>query len=175
MRALVVYESMYGNTHLIAEAIAEGLRASAEVTVVPVTRAQADLLEVADLVVVGGPTHAHGMSRPTTRRAALEAAAKPGSGLRVEPDSEGDGLRDWFASLGPHTAGAAAFDTRVEGPVVLTGCAAKGIGKMLRRHGFPLVAGPESFFVTRDNHLQPGEEERARRWGEQLVANRAPV
>src|SRR5437870_872583 len=33
MDALVVYESMYGNTHLIASALAEGLREHAEVTV----------------------------------------------------------------------------------------------------------------------------------------------
>lgn len=69
MRAVVVYESMYGNTHLIADAIAAGLSARFEVRVVPVSEAGADVLEGADLVVVGGPTHGHGMSRAVSRKA----------------------------------------------------------------------------------------------------------
>ena len=70
MKAVVIYESMYGNTHLIADAIAEGLRTHGDATVVPVGELDAQLLEHADLVVVGGPTHAHGMSRASTRQAA---------------------------------------------------------------------------------------------------------
>ena len=69
MKAVVIYESMYGNTHLIANAIAEGLRNHGQVTVVPVDEADAALVETADLLVVGGPTHAHGMSRANTRKA----------------------------------------------------------------------------------------------------------
>ena len=74
MKAVVVYESMYGNTHLIAEEIGNGLRANpnADVAVVPVDGASMELLEGVDLVVVGGPTHAHGMSRTSTRKAAVE-------------------------------------------------------------------------------------------------------
>src|SRR5690242_19397342 len=68
MRAVVVYESMYGNTHLIADAIGRGLVAAAcQVDVVPVDRAGQQMLADADLVVVGGPTHAHGISRDSTR------------------------------------------------------------------------------------------------------------
>ena len=52
MRALVVYESMYGNTHVIASNIADGLRATHEVTLVPVATATADLVAQADLLVV---------------------------------------------------------------------------------------------------------------------------
>ncbi len=64
MRTVVIYESMYGNTHLIADAIADGLRSvSGDVAIVPVADTVDDVLEGADLVVVGGPTHAHGMSR----------------------------------------------------------------------------------------------------------------
>jgi flavodoxin len=44
MRALVVYESMYGNTHVIASNIADGLRATHEVTLVPVGDATPELL-----------------------------------------------------------------------------------------------------------------------------------
>jgi flavodoxin len=70
MRALVVYESMYGNTHVVASNIADGLRATHEVTLVPVADATADLVAEADLLVVGAPTHVHGLSTapsgPTT-------------------------------------------------------------------------------------------------------------
>ena len=67
MRAVFVCESMLGSTKKVAEAIAEGLADGGEVSVVPVTSAGAHVLDGADLVVVGGPTHAHGMSRPSTR------------------------------------------------------------------------------------------------------------
>ena len=91
MKAVVIYESMYGNTHLIANAIAEGLRAHGEVTVVPVAEARATVVEDADLVVVGGPTHAHGMSRTATRKGAVDAARKPGSDLVLEaPEAPDD-------------------------------------------------------------------------------------
>ena len=43
MRALVVYESMYGNTHVIASNVADGLRSDFEVTLVPVAEASWDL------------------------------------------------------------------------------------------------------------------------------------
>src|SRR6266536_4698634 len=100
MRAVVVYESMYGNTHLIADAIGAALRTAFDVRVVPVSQAKPEVIADADLVVVGGPTHAHGMSRAATRKAAVEAANKPVSPLRAEPGALGPGLRDWFASLG---------------------------------------------------------------------------
>src|SRR6266496_1857622 len=47
----------------------------------------------------GGPTHAHGINRGRTRAAAAEAARKPDSALMLDPDAEGSGLREWFASL----------------------------------------------------------------------------
>ena len=81
MRAVVVYESMYGNTHLVADAIGAGLRTGFDVSVVPVSQASPAVLADADLVVVGGPTHAHGMSRAATRKAAVQAADKPVSPL----------------------------------------------------------------------------------------------
>lgn len=55
MRALVVYESMFGNTHLVASNIADGLRAGYEVTVVPVAEATPELVAAADLLVAGAP------------------------------------------------------------------------------------------------------------------------
>ena len=99
MKAVVVYESMYGNTHLIADAIGEGLRTTGEAVVVSVHDADASLVAGADLMVVGGPTHVHGMSRPTTRDAAVAAADQPESSLTMDPDAEGPGVREWLESL----------------------------------------------------------------------------
>jgi flavodoxin-like protein len=170
MRAVVVYESMYGNTHLVADAVAAGLRTAYEVATVPVEQATARLVEPADLLVVGGPTHGHGMSRPTTREAAVADARKPDSPLTLDPDAEGPGLREWFARLPALHARAAAFDTRVDLPAILTGRASKGIARRLRQHGLDLRAEPESFLVTKKNTLVPGEVNRALEWGCRLAA-----
>jgi flavodoxin len=61
MRAVVVYESMYGNTHLVADAIGTGLETAFDVWVVPVSQADPAVLDGAALVVVGGPTYVHGI------------------------------------------------------------------------------------------------------------------
>lgn len=165
MRAVVVYESMYGNTHLIADAIGAGLRSTFDVTVVPVSQAGPAVLVGADLVVVGGPTHVHGMSRASTRKGAAEAVAKPDSGLKVEPDALGLGLREWFGSLGHYPAKAAAFDTRMQGPSSFTGRASRRVARLLRAHGFDVAMEPESFLVTKQNQLVAHESARAREWG----------
>jgi Flavodoxin domain len=170
MNALVMYESMYGNTHHIASAIADGLRPIYAVTVLPVEGVDREQLGDIDLLVVGGPTHGHGMSRPSTRKAAVDAAEEPASDLAVEPDAEGPGLREWFDRMGRLDTSAAAFDTRVAMAPVLTGRASKGIARKLRHGGATLVVEPESFLVTKDNHLEPGEEERARAWGSDLAS-----
>jgi hypothetical protein len=169
MKAVVIYESMYGNTHLVADAIATGLRDAADVVVVPVDDATAALLADADLLVVGGPTHVHGMSRESTRKAAAEAAEKPGSDLEMDPDAEGPGLREWFDAIDPISTKAAAFDTRLKAPAAITGRASKGIAKRLRDHGCTVVVEPESFLVTKDNHLLDEETAHARNWGAQLA------
>ena len=174
MRAVVVYESMYGNTHMVADAIGAGLATAFDVSVVPVAQASPAVLTDADLVVVGGPTHAHGMSRTSTREAAVKAAGQPVSDLTVEPDALGPGLRDWFGSLGRCPIKAAAFDTRMHGPAALTGRASKGVAHMLRTHGFDVVAEPESFLVTKQDRLEPQETTRAREWGIKLAAGIAP-
>jgi hypothetical protein len=173
-KAVVVYESMYGNTHLIADAVAEGVAEAAgandaSVVVVAVDDADPDVVSGVDLLVVGGPTHVHGMSRASTRKAAVEAAAKPDSDLEVEPDAEGVGLREWFDSLEPLSLDAAAFDTRMKGPQAFTGRASKGIAKRLRDRGCTLVVEPESFLVTKENHLLDDEITHARTWGARLV------
>ena len=71
----------------------------------------------ADLVVVGGPTHVHGMSSQRSRAGAEDMAAKDDD-LDLDPDAYGDGLRDWFEQLADDAGAdrlAAAFDTRVHG------------------------------------------------------------
>lgn len=173
MRAVVVYESMFGNTHAVAEAVAEGIRSAvvpADVSVVPVATAAPEMVEEADLVVVGGPTHVHGMSRPSTRATAPEYVRKAHGDLALDGAATGPGVRDWFDTMGHAESHAAAFDTRMRGPAALTGRASAGIRRSLRRHGFDVVARPESFFVDRTNHLRPGELERARTWGSTLAA-----
>jgi hypothetical protein len=168
MQALVVYESMYGNTHVVASNIADGLRATHEVTLVPVAGATADLVAGADLLVVGGPTHMHGLSSPATRRMAAQAAAKQASELSLDPDACGPGLRDWLKGIGGGPAPAAAFDTRFNGVPAFTGHASRGIGRLLKRHGYRLIAAQESFLVGQQNTLLDGEASRARRWGAAL-------
>jgi hypothetical protein len=170
MRALVVYESMYGSTHTIAGNIADGLRADYEVTLVPVAEATRDLVADADLLVAGAPTHMHGLSTPSTRRMAARAAAKDGSGLRMDPDADGPGMRDWLRELGHRNGLAAAFDTRLNGVPAFTGRASRRIARLLRRLDRRLVAAPESFVIGSQNTLLDGEAERARRWGMTLGA-----
>jgi Flavodoxin domain len=169
MRALVVYESMYGNTHAVAEGIADGLRPKGEVRLVAVGEATDELVSWADLVVVGGPTHVHGMTKPSSRKGAHDAAARPDSAVQLDDAADGPGIREWLAGLGAVSGKAgAAFDTRVSGPAFITGRASSGIANGLSGHGFSLVAKPQSFLVDRHNRLVAGEAERATRWARGL-------
>jgi len=168
MRALVVYESMYGNTHLVADAIGAGLGEIVSTDVVSVHDADPERVNSAVLLVVGGPTHAHGMSREGTRQAAADAIAKPDVELTLDPDAAGDGVREWLESLEHLSCSAAAFDTRVDMSPILSGRASKGIAKQLRHHGCELLTEPESFLVTKETHLEPDQASRAREWGREL-------
>lgn len=169
MRVLVVYESMYGNTHEVADHIGAGFGDEHDVLVTSVR----DSLEIDrdefDVLVVGGPTHAHGVSTFATRKAAAEAAAKD-DGLAMDPEAGGLGLRDWFKTVEGGQRPAATFDTRIDAPAALTGRASKGIARRLERHGFRLVTKPESFLVDKRNHLLDGEADRATAWGATLAA-----
>ena len=167
MHAVVVYESMFGNTHEIAQHIAEGIDTVVDgpVQVLPVHEATEEVIAGSDLVVVGGPTHVHGMSNSRSRAGAVDMAGKDDD-LELDPDAEGPGLREWFDGLAAGDGRpAAAFDTRVHGTAFLTGQASKGITKRLHRHGFDVIVEHESFFVDTDNHLEADENERAASWG----------
>jgi Flavodoxin len=173
MRALVVYESMYGNTHAVAVSIAAGLSTRHDVTLVPVTRATRELVAAADLLVVGGPTHLHRMSTAASRRWAADAARKPGSVLTMDPDADGPGVRGWLAgagSFGGRNTLAVAFDTRLGGVPLFTGRASRGISRLLARHGCRMLAAPESFLVSKRDALRDGEADRARAWGAMIGA-----
>jgi hypothetical protein len=176
MRTLIVYESMFGNTRHIAEAIAAALKPRSEVEIVPVGQATPQLVAWADLVVVGAPTHAHGMSSSNTRSNAADRVVQPGNSLQLEPEAEAIGVREWLAKLPKGTGKAAvAFDTRIKAPSIITGRASTSIAKALHAHGFKLAIEPESFLVTTHNGLVEGELERAREWAEALVGGLVPV
>jgi len=176
MRTLIVYESMFGNTRRVAEVIGEALRRQSEVDIVAVGHASAPMVAAADLVIVGAPTHIHGMPSANSRKSAAENVVKPGSGLHLEPEAEAAGVREWLASLPKNTGkAAAAFDTRIKAPALVTGRASSGIAKALRGHGFELVTEPESFLVTTGTALVDGELNRAREWAEGLVGGLVAV
>ena len=167
MRSLIVYESMYGNTRQVAEAIAEGCRQAGEATAVRACDCDPDALTGVDLVVLGGPTHAWSMSRPKTRAAAI-TDAKP-ENPPVEARPEESGIRELLDRLPRLDGLAAAYDTRIAAPAALTGRASAAIARRLRRAGIRLVAEPRSFLVSRSSHLQPGQLEQARAWGIELT------
>jgi hypothetical protein len=160
MRALVVYESMFGNTETVARAVAEGLSSALVTEVVEVSKAPR--LVGGDLLVVGGPTHALGMSRPKTRADALTQSG----GTLASP---GDGIREWLGALAPGYGKAAAFDTKVAHPRV-PGSAAHAAARRLHRLGFTLVGKPHTFYVGgTKGPLADGETDRARAWGRGLA------
>ena len=159
MRSLVVCESSFGNTRQIAEQIGAALAQEGEVSLLSVDE-PLPRLDAVELLVVGGPTHVHGLSSPRSRQGALDQGASGEPGI---------GVRDWIEAL-PDSAGgprAAAFDTRAHKPALLVGSAAKGIARRLRDRGYVLVAEPESFFVEgTPGPLEAGELERRRSGGE---------
>jgi hypothetical protein len=162
MRSLVVYESWFGNTRRIAEEIAASLAHEGQVDLVSVDEPLPSLEEV-DLLVVGAPTHIHGLSSKRSREGALTQGAhgEPGIGVRGWIDGLPDGA--W----GPR---AAVFDTRANKPVLLVGSAARGMAHRLRRRGYTLATEPESFFVQgTPGPLEEGELDRAAEWGRGLA------
>lgn len=169
MRALVVYESMFGNTRDIAIAIADGIGEHLPADVVEVGEAPSMIPDDVALLVVGGPTHAHGMTKPDSR---ANAAAKAGDRLV----SHGRGIREWLDGLHQPwpTVAAAAFDTRIKGPGILWGSAAKSAAGRLGDLEFDMIAPAESFLVggpagSMFDRLEDGEIDRARAWGARLA------
>jgi hypothetical protein len=163
MDVVVVFESMAGNTGEIARAVAEGIareQPSATVTVGRADDVAPDRAAQADLLVVGGPTHAFSMPTPQSRAGA-------GKEFRIDPPATG--VREWLTALPPlDGTRVAAFDTRVRFP--LPGHAAPAISRQLRHHGGRPAAEPHGFLVLgKEGPLADGELERAREWGAELA------
>lgn len=178
MRVVIVYESLFGNTREVAEAIGEGVgqaRPDAQVACVHVTEADWGLVRAAGLLVVGGPTHMCGMTSRLSRKMGLQAEDRQASegkeaGHGGRPGAEDPGVRDWFQAMPEARKGsyAAAFDTRVDFP--MAGGAAYGIARRLRSFGYEMVAEPEGFIVEDvEGKLRVGERRRAAAWGAGLV------
>jgi hypothetical protein len=166
MKALVVYESMFGNTEKIARAVADGVGEAMDVQLAEVADAPTEPSPDVALIVAGGPTHAFSMSRENTRADAISKGAHEGE--------REFGLREWMAALpsGEHTEKLATFDTKIKSMRHLPGSAAKSAAKAAHRHGYGSLSKAENFYVDDvDGPLLDGEIDRARAWGRQLAAS----
>ena len=150
MKALIVYDSVYGNTEKIARAIAEAITPSDEVEVLRAGEANPSELASTDLLIVGSPTHA---GRPTPAIQAL---------LNKVPKLSLQGIN------------VAAFDTRIPTKLVgVFGYAAGRIAGNLKRKGGTLIAPPEGFFVTGSKGpLKEGELDRAAGWAKGILESK---
>ena len=147
MQTVVIYDSKFGNTEKIAEAIGRGLGALGDVRVM--STGEATATDRPDLLLLGGPTQKRGAS----------------PALRAFTD-------ELPAAL--HGVPAALFDTRYRGATWMMGSAAAEAAKAIQKTGGDLVAAPESFFMTRKGRmehqtLEPGEIERAEQWAASIA------
>jgi hypothetical protein len=165
MRALVVYESMFGNTESVARAVARGLqREDVDTTLVEVGSAPEQLPVDLSLLVVGAPTHAFSLSRPSTREDAVREGA-PAVRARL-------GLREWLGSVRfdpTRSPSVAAFDTRIGKVRWLPKAAGPTAVRLAHKHGFRVTDKPVGFVVAGlQGPLVEGETERAVAWGRAL-------
>jgi flavodoxin len=141
MRTLVVYDSNFGNTKLIADEIASELKPDSRS--VSVNDIKPNDLENLDLLVVGSPINAW---RPTQRILwfIYKLHASKNKNLTV-----------------------AAFDTRVRS--IVSGNAAKKIARALTDRQFKLIEKPTGFYVSgKQGPLMQGEIQRAKDWAKSL-------
>jgi flavodoxin len=151
MKTWVVYDSVYGNTEKIAQAIGDAI--PGEVRLLRVDEVNVEELGTVDLLVVGSPTHG---AMPT--EAVKDLLEKIG-----RPAREG--------------ARAATFDTRLTWRFLERwgGFAASKIADALEDKGWTLVGEPGGFFVRglKKGPLKRGEVERAAAWAEEVVGSLA--
>ena len=135
-KAIVIYDSMFGNTEKVAKALAQGMETQGvKVDHIHVNEADVNNLNNYDLLVLGGPTHVHGISKP------MKAFLEKMRSADIEPKK------------------AFAFDTKVE--AWWAGSAAKGIEKGLKRLRMNIVKPRSSAIVTgREGPLAEGTEEK---------------
>jgi hypothetical protein len=166
--ALVVVESMFGNTDHLARAVADGLRdAGVDTAVVDVAAAPVDLSADLDLLVLGAPTHAFSLSRPSTRADAVRQGASP--------ERAATGMREWLSAVLPqdprHSPVTAVFDTRVSKVRRLPAAAGPSAARLARRRGLTVLGRPQAYVVADVcGPLVDGELERAAAWGHSLAA-----
>ena len=161
MKAVVVYESLWGNTAAVARAIAEGIGEGA--AALSTSAAVGAAIEGADLIVAGAPLL--GFTLPTEQMRAGIAKTPPAG---PAPDLSAPSMREWMAGLSSGSAGFAAFETRIWWS---PGSAPKHIAAALTAKGYRKVAAPERFLVTgRTGPLKDGELGRARAWGATLAS-----
>jgi hypothetical protein len=161
MKALVVYESLWGNTAAVARAIAEGIGSDAKA----LSTAQATPEEIAGagLIVAGSPVLA--FSLPTEQM--RESIRNNPSHARRPPDLSHPSMRAWLRALAPGDGRFAAFETRLWWS---PGGSTKATARGLERAGYRQLARRAKFVVTGTyGPLREGEVERARLWGAELA------
>jgi flavodoxin I len=148
MKALIVYDSVYGNTEKIARAIAEAITSAAEVKVLRASEANPSELASIDILIVGSPTHG---GRPTPPVQDFLNKVTKLQGINV-----------------------AAFDTRSQSKLAkVFGNAAGRIARNLGKKGGNLIASPEGFLVTgTKGPLKEGELERAAGWAKGMLESK---
>lgn len=162
MQALVVYESLWGNTKAVAQAIADGFGNRAEA--VSTADTDPELLHDVDLLVVGAPIL--GFTLPTeTMRHSIESNP---THKDHPPDISHPSTRSWLKTIASDTGFFATFETKIWWS---PGSSAKRIAKSLASAGYLQLTGPESFIVEGTyGPLRDGELERARDWGTNLAS-----
>ncbi len=160
MKAMVVYESHWGNTAAVARAVAEGIGDGTAA----LSTGEADAAAVADLdlLVVGAPVLGFRLANEQMYKT---MRSQPGKGN--PPDLSHPPVSVWLKSVPAGTAAVAAFDTRVRGPF---GKAGPAILKILRQGGYRSLGEPEGFLVKgAQGPMREGELDRAREWGRKLA------
>lgn len=164
MKAIVVYESYWGNTASVARAIAAGLGEGA--TAMSTSEAAGEALAGTDLIVAGSPIIAFQLPTEKTR---ADMAAKPDKKAPAPPDLSHPAMRTWLETVPPGNGRvkAAAFET---GFKLSPGNSAATILKILERRGCVPIAKKQRFLVkTGYGPMKEGELDRARAWGAELA------
>ena len=161
MKAVVVYESFWGNTAAIARAIAEGL--GPEVRALSTSEASGKAMADVDLIVAGAPVL--GFQLPTDGM--RENIAANQIGAPRAPDLSHPSMRSWLATL---PAGHGRFTTFETGLRWSPGGATSAIARGLETAGYRLLVKGRRFVVKgKFGPLRDGELEKARRWGAELA------
>jgi len=165
MKAVVVYESLWGNTAAVARAIAAGIGPDARA--LSTAEAVPEAVAGADLIVAGSPLFAFRLPTEPVR----EGIRKKAATFAAPPDLSHPALRTWLETLAPGRGRAAAFETRIWWS---PGGATGAILKALQTTGYTPIARGKRFRVTgMTGPLKPGQLERAETWGRELARKAA--